>query len=213
MVIAVTNLKGGVGKTTVSTNLGVAFALRGYRVCIIDTDEQQRSSVKWSEQREDNLAHVPVVTVSSEKLIREVDAISKNYDIVILDGTPQLSKLASSTLLASDIIIVPISPSGYDYWSFESFLERYNQAREFKENLQAFLLLNKFTEQYNVDKEVKAALKEFELPCLESSIGDRVAYRETIIQGMGVTEHKDKKARDEFNRLTDEIEGILKKMA
>jgi hypothetical protein len=40
-----------------------------------------------------------------------------------------------------------------------------------------------------------------------------VAYRETIIQGMGVTEHKDKKARDEFNRLTDEIEGILKKMA
>ena len=210
MVIAVTNLKGGVGKTTLSTNISVSFAQRGYKVCIVDTDEQQRSSVKWSEQREDKLAHVAVVTVGSEKLIREVDAISKNYDLVILDGTPQLSKLASSTLLASDLILVPISPSGYDYWSFESFLERYNQAKELKSNLQAYLLLNKFTEQYNVDKEVRAALKEFELPCLKSTIGDRVAYRETIVQGMGVTEHKDKKAKEEFNKLTDEIEQIMK---
>ena len=212
MVIAVTNLKGGVGKTTISTNLSVALAQRGNRVCIVDTDEQQRSSVKWSEQREDNFTHIAVVTVGAEKLIREVDAISKNYDIVILDGTPQLSKLASSTLLASDVILVPISPSGYDYWSFESFLERYNQAKEFKENLQAFLLLNKFTEQYNVDREVKAALKEFELPCLKSSLCDRVAYRETIVQGIGVTEYKDKKAKEEFNRLTDEIIDILKKV-
>ena len=211
MVLSITNLKGGVGKTTVSVNIATTLAHRNYKVCIVDTDLQQTSAVRWSGQREDDAIRVPVFAVG-EKLNKEVEALNRDYQVVVIDGTPQLSELASRTILASDVVIVPISPSGYDYWSFESFLERYNQAKEFKENLQAFLLLNKFTEQYNVDREVKAALKEFELPCLKSSLCDRVAYRETIVQGIGVTEYKDKKAKEEFNRLTDEIIDIFKKV-
>ena len=39
-IISVLNLKGGVGKTTVAAQLGVAFARRGYRVLFIDLDLQ-----------------------------------------------------------------------------------------------------------------------------------------------------------------------------
>ena len=45
MIISVINLKGGVGKTTIAINLAVAFANRGKKVCIIDTDKEQLSSV------------------------------------------------------------------------------------------------------------------------------------------------------------------------
>jgi chromosome partitioning protein len=38
--IAVINQKGGVGKTTITTNLGHALALKGYRVTVIDLDPQ-----------------------------------------------------------------------------------------------------------------------------------------------------------------------------
>lgn len=38
LVVAVTSGKGGVGKTTVSVNLSVAFALRGRRVLLLDAD-------------------------------------------------------------------------------------------------------------------------------------------------------------------------------
>lgn len=40
LVLAVQNFKGGVGKSTVVSHLAQFFALKGYRVCIIDCDSQ-----------------------------------------------------------------------------------------------------------------------------------------------------------------------------
>jgi chromosome partitioning protein len=211
MVIAVTNLKGGVGKTTIALNLGVTLAHRDYKVCVVDTDTEQRSAVKWSGQRDESLRSVPVFAVG-EKLNKEVEALNKDYDFVIIDGTPQLSERANRTILASDVILIPISTSGFDFWSFEHFVERYNQAKTFKETVQAFVLLNKFSETKNISKEIREALSEFEIPVLKTTMGERVAYQETTIQGLGVVEYKDKKAKDEINKLTDEIEGIAQKL-
>lgn len=211
MVIAVTNLKGGVGKTTIALNLGVTLAQRDYKVCVVDTDTEQRSAIKWSGQRDETQRSIPVFAVG-EKLNKEIEALNKDYEFVIIDGTPQLSERANRTILASDIILIPISTSGFDFWSFEHFVERYNQAKAFKESVQAFVLLNKFSETKNISKEIREALKEFEIPVLKTTLGERVAYQETTIQGLGVVEYKDKKAKDEINKLTDEIEEIAQKL-
>lgn len=40
LVMAVQNFKGGVGKSTLVTHLAQYFALKGYRVCVIDCDSQ-----------------------------------------------------------------------------------------------------------------------------------------------------------------------------
>ncbi len=211
MVIAVTNLKGGVGKTTIALNLGVTLAHRDYKVCVVDTDTEQRSAVKWSGQRDEAHRSIPVFAVG-DKLNKEIEALNKDYEFVIIDGTPQLSERANRTILASDIIIIPISTSGFDFWSFEHFVERYNQAKAFKESVQAFVLLNKFSETKNISKEIREALSEFEIPVLKTTMGERVAYQETTIQGLGVVEYKDKKAKEEINKLTDEIEEIAQKL-
>jgi chromosome partitioning protein len=58
--IAIYHNKGGVGKTTVSTNLAAALSKRGYRVLLIDIDAQANSTfatglVKFQFEEEDDL--------------------------------------------------------------------------------------------------------------------------------------------------------------
>lgn len=210
MVLSTINLKGGVGKTTIAVNLAVAFANRGKKVCIIDTDSEQLSSVKWSGQRDDAMVRVAVSAVSAEKLVREASEYAKMYDLVILDGAPQLGKLANSTLIASDVVIVPITASALDFWAMENFLERFQEAKNLKESLQAYILLNRYSSARNVSKEILDVLNEFpEIGKLQSTIGDRVAYNEIITQGVGVVEYKDLKAKREMEALATELEKIL----
>lgn len=210
MILSIINLKGGVGKTTLAVNLAVAFARDGKRVCIIDTDAEQLSAMKWSGQRDDSLPRVAVVSVSADKLIREAAEAAKMYDWVILDGAPQLGKLANSTLIASDAVVVPVCPSALDFWAMENFLERFQEARNLKESLRAFIVLNKFSTTRNVSKEIMEVLADFpEIEKLKSTIGDRVAYNETITQGLGVSEYKDPKAKTEIENLAAELEKIL----
>lgn len=212
MKIGITNLKGGVGKTTLSINLAVCFAHMGYKVCIVDTDTNQ-NCLQWYGAREESLPQVLVVGASEPKALNKaVDNLHKQHDIIIMDGTPNLSEMNTRVIMASDLLIIPTRPGAHDFRAMNEFFIRFNQVKELKENLNAYFLINEYDDRVNLHKTVRESLREhFDIPILQTVLKSRTAYGEASMMGTGVFEHSDNKAKAEMVSLTKEILQIAEK--
>jgi chromosome partitioning protein len=84
-VIAITNLKGGVGKTTTVVNLGAGLALKGARVLLVDVDAQG------------NLA--AALGISPRRTLYEVLVEGKSAADCLTPARPGLDVLAADTSL------------------------------------------------------------------------------------------------------------------
>lgn len=212
MIISVTSLKGGVGKSTISQNLAVCFAHMGYKTAIVDTDTNA-SSVHWSGLREESLPEITVLGLTdSEALRKNIRRIHDDYDVIIIDGTPSISKLVSTILVLGDIILIPIRPSGFDIWATEKFLESYEQAKALKEDMQAYFVINEYNPRANLNNEIKEALKELDIDTLATTFRTRIAYGEASVMGLGAYEYRDEKAKKEATNLANEVLSILKNL-
>lgn len=213
MIISVTNLKGGVGKSTIAQNLAVCFANMDYKVCIVDTDTNQ-TCMKWVSFRDEDLPNVSVFGITEVgALAKNITVLNKDYDIVVIDGTPSLSKITSKILLLSDIAIIPTLLSGADFWAIEPFIERLSDTKTINESLKSYILCNKHDSRTNLEKTVITALEAFEenfgIKTLDSKLMQRVVYKEAMVKGLGVYELKDLKAKAEIVALVKELQEII----
>lgn len=212
MKIGVTNLKGGVGKTTLSINIAVCFAHMGYKVCIVDTDTNQ-NAVQWYGAREPGLPEVLVVgTTDPKALTKVVENLNSQHDIVVIDGTPNLSEMNSKVMLASNLLIIPIRPGPNDYRAMEEFISRLNQVKEIKPELLACFLVNEYDDRKTAHRGIKNALQEnFEIPVMDTVVKSRTVYGESVLMGSGVYECSDEKAKNEIIVLTNNIISLTEK--
>jgi chromosome partitioning protein len=215
MILSVTNLKGGVGKSTIAQNIAVCLANQGKSVFLVDTDYELRTTSDWGGDRGKNLSKIEFEAVHQDNVTERVLTLADNYDVVIIDGTPALFELSSKAILLSDVVLIPVIPSIEEVRTLERFMKRYKEAKMMKKRIggdvEAYIILNKYNQNLKIDREVAEILNDFELPVLESKIAYRVAYREAKIEGKGVTEYDDKKAKDEMLKLFAEVETIIKK--
>jgi chromosome partitioning protein len=215
MVISVTNLKGGVGKSTISRNLAAYFASKGVKVCLVDTDIEQRTTCDWAERRADTAQYIPVFPMTSlQTLPKDVENHENDgYQLVIVDGVPQLDKVATRTILISDLLLIPITPSIDDIKSFERFLSRFEEVKAHRDSIPAYIVLNKFSGRNNEDIEMQEAINlfaDYGIKQLKSTVATRVAHARSSKYGLTAFEWtEDDKAKQEINALGEELEAIV----
>lgn len=117
-VIVVANPKGGVGKSTLSTQLAGYYASRGHVVMLGDVD-RQHSSRQWLALRPPELAPILSWEVDRNEVVRP----PKGTSHVVLDTPAALhGKRLEAVLRLADRILIPLQPSLFDIQATHPFL-------------------------------------------------------------------------------------------
>ncbi len=138
-VIVVANPKGGVGKSTLATNLAGALARAGRPVMLGDVDRQQ-SARQWLALRPPMLPPIQCWDVAPGGLVRPPKGVTH----VVLDTPAGLhDKKLDSVLAIADRVLVPLQPSLFDIQATHAFV---HELREHKPRLKIALVGNRVKE-------------------------------------------------------------------
>lgn len=177
-------------------------------VVLVDADPQQ-SSYRWSQDRQE-AKHFPAVTCmqASGKINQTIKDLDKRYKFVIVDVAGRDSQELRSGMLAANILICPCRPSQLDLDTLPHLYDVFNKAQDYNEDIKGFVVLN-ICPTNPVIKEksqAKEFLEDFKgLTLSSTTLHDRKAYRDSISEGLSVTEWTDEKASFEITSLVEEI--------
>jgi chromosome partitioning protein len=117
-VIVVANPKGGVGKSTLATNVAGALAREGHAVMLGDVDRQQ-STRQWLAMRPAQLPPIQGWEVSHHDIVRPPKGVTH----VVLDTPAGLhGKRLDAVLRIAQRMLIPLQPSLFDIRATHAFL-------------------------------------------------------------------------------------------
>ena len=114
-VVAIVNQKGGVGKTTLATNLAWSLAQTG-TVLLLDADPQG-SARDWGHFNTNGPDSLSVLGVGHDPLVDQVRKLSGRYDWIILDGPPGISNISADAVRVAEVVLIPAKASAFDVWA------------------------------------------------------------------------------------------------
>lgn len=209
MIIDIAHTKGGVGKSTIATNLAIEM-----HADLLDLDTQN-SSIGFSQlgpKRDTKFIRGQNLQSSDLDFLRVYKGAAEKD--LIIDSGGYDSDIVRLLLINSDMIITPVAASQVELMGLQNFDKVIHAARQVTENINAYVLFNRVTRFQQNDL---ALFKDYILhditdyKILNTQIGDRKAYKDAFASGLSVCElDKKSKAAEEINRLVSEINELLK---
>jgi chromosome partitioning protein len=206
-IIAILNQKGGVGKTTLATNIASKLHLEKNKVILIDSDPQG-SARDWHAAGNNDF---PVVGIDIPTLEKDVAKIAGQFDWVIIDGAPQLADMAISSIKCADLVIIPVQPSPYDIWASADLVDIIKQRQQINNNKpKAYFCISRKITNTTLSKEVFEALNGYGLPVMKSGTAQRVIYAQSAAAGESIFDtSKNADSVNEITNIVNEIKEIV----
>ena len=124
-VVVIANPKGGVGKSTLATNVAGYFASQGHAVMLGDADRQQSSKL-WLELRPPAARPIATWDVNADLIVKP----PRGTTHVVLDTPGGLHGWRFNDVIKlADKIIVPLQPSVFDIFATRAFLDQLAEHR------------------------------------------------------------------------------------
>ena len=174
-IIALANLKGGVGKSTLAVSLAGALAPNS---ALIDADPQATASA-WAEAG--NLpfpvTESPLTGSNVEAWI--TDALNTDATYIVIDLPPMLGDATAAALAIADLAVIPVTASGADLKATNRAIELIAAARENRGDGKPAVLMvpSKVDIRTAAGSEIQAVLHDYGEP-VGPVISQRVAHAE-----------------------------------
>ena len=212
MILAVGNVKGGVGKTTLAINLAILWALQRRDVLLIDGDEQA-TAMAFTELRTSALGEpgYTAVALHGASIRTQVRQLASKYDHIIIDVGGRDSGSLRAALTVAHLVLIPVQPRSFDLWGVDQTTELITEARELNESLRAVAVLNAADPRGSDNESAAALLSDNDaLELAPAIIIRRKAFPNAAAGGLSVIEYGDSKAHAEFEGLALSLENYIR---
>lgn len=209
MIITFAHIKGGSGKSTLSLCLAAYLADLGCSVLVLDADPQGSASSWLKARPEEKESPFTVVSMPSDKIHRDLPALAKNYDHVIVDTPPQFLDYVRSAVIISDCVISPVASSNFDLWPVSAVSEMVSSAQMLRPDIKHCLIHNRRNPNTKMSKAVGNSLADKDIPLLSEGIAARTIY-EQVSSGLTLAElDGSSKAHSEISGMADSILEVM----
>lgn len=211
-IIGVIQVKGGAGRSTVSTNLAGELSKIGKTV-LIDCDMPQGTAASWFSVREqagkaNNL--VADTATNHRELVTKVEQY-QDADFIVLDGPPRIAELTRAILVLADLCLIPVGASAAEIWATSDLLKLIEEAKQVKP-INARMIWTRYRPHTRLAQDLsELAIKELGLTAMGTKLGMRVAYMEALGTGLTVAEMAEPSARAEAKFMAAEVQKLLRK--
>ena len=198
--VLVINAKGGVGKTTITTNLASYFAARDIATTIADFDPQG-SSLNWLAQRSSDARKIHGVDLSARiggGFANGRRQIPRETRQLIVDAPAGPTRLLLQDLLArAQSIVIPVAPSSIDVHATANFIKELLLVGHVRfRNIRVAVVANRVRNSKPVYAPLERFVASLNIPFL-GRVSDSDVYVEAAESGLGVFDLLGETAADE----------------
>ena len=177
-VIVVANPKGGVGKSTLATQVAGYYASQGREVMLGDSDRQESARL-WLSLRPPELPRIQTWEISHDSIAKP----PKGTTHAVIDTPAGLHGWRLNDVMKqADKVLVPLSASIFDIYATQEFLERLLENRG-KHGFEVGLVGVRIDPRTHAAEQLQAFVTQNALPML-TSLRQTTVYAHMAAQGL-----------------------------